>query len=100
MMEISRSRLDVLVEQIENLGGEAINADIVAGKYTMDGTLAAAMGIDMNEDFKNLREFENHPAVRHVNNLNNPGPSLFFFVAIPGLGLLADEIGFSPFNHG
>jgi len=98
MMEISRSRLDVLVEQIENLGGEAINADIVAGKYTMDGTLAAAMGIDMNEDFKNLREFENHPAVRHVNNLNNPGPSLFFFVAIPGLGLLADEIGFSPFN--
>ncbi|CAG5088168.1 Oidioi.mRNA.OKI2018_I69.PAR.g11760.t1.cds [Oikopleura dioica] len=91
MLEIIKDRLDILEEQIDGLEGEATDVGTIAGKFTMDGTLSAAMGIDMNEDLKDLKDFENHPAVRHFYNLMNPGPSMFFYVMIPGLGLLADE---------
>ena len=66
MLEIIKDRLDILEEQIDGLEGEATDVGTIAGKFTMDGTLSAAMGIDMNEDLKDLKDFEKHPAVRTV----------------------------------
>ena len=55
MLEIIKDRLDIIIEQIDDLDGEATDVGTIAGKFTMDGTLSAAMGIDMNEDLKDLK---------------------------------------------
>ena len=34
------------------------------GKYSMDSFMQMAMGINMNEELKDFRNFEDHPAVK------------------------------------
>ena len=78
------------MEQIRGLNGESIDSRIIGGKFAIDAFLTSALGVDMNEELENIREFENHPFVKHFMNILNPAAAIFLTVLIPGLGNVFD----------
>jgi len=91
MMSVTKSRLNVLCEQIKNLNGEKINVKGVTGKYTMDAFLAGAMGMEMELD--DIRDFTKSKEYTYFNDIFNPGPQVFLSVLIPHFGDLLDALG-------
>ena len=90
MMEVTKSRLDVLVQQIKDLNGESINPRTVSGKYTMDAFLAAAMGFQM--DLASIKDFNNSKELKYFTEILTPGPQIFLLFIFPGLGSLLDKL--------
>ena len=91
MMSVTKSRLDILCEQIKSLNGQKINAKGVTGKYTMDAFLAAAMGFELQLD--DIRDFTKSKEYQYFNDIFNPGAQVFLSFLIPGLGDLLDNLG-------
>ena len=89
-MSVTKARLDILCEQIRNLNGEKINVKGVTGKYTMDGFLAGAMGVDL--ELEDLREFTKSKEYMYFHEIFNPGAQIFLTVFIPGFGDLLDSL--------
>ncbi|CAG5105567.1 Oidioi.mRNA.OKI2018_I69.chr1.g2244.t1.cds [Oikopleura dioica] len=90
MMSVTKARLDILCDQIRNLNGEKINVKGVTGKYTMDGFLAGAMGVDL--ELEDLRDFTKSKEYMYFHEIFNPGAQIFLTVFIPGFGDLLDSL--------
>ena len=67
-------------------------------KFSIDTFLQTAMGVNMNEDLKDIRSFENLPMVKHILKLLNPDPIAFLPMLIPGLGAVLDFLGLKLFG--
>ena len=87
--------IDILTEQIRGLNGESIDSRIIGGKFAIDAFLTSALSVDMNKELENIREFENHPIVKHfLSILNGVGsPWIALTLLIPGLGNIFDYFG-------
>ena len=90
MMSVTKARLDILCDQIKKLNGEKINVKGVTGKYTMDGFLAGAMGVDL--ELEDLREFTKSKEYMYFHEIFNPGAQVFLTVLIPGFGDRLDSL--------
>ena len=95
MLDLAENAREQLINDLASLGNESISAKVnlnseksifcndkflilssfqkMMGKYSMDSFMQMAMGINMNEELKDFRNFEDHPAVKVSKNL------IFFF---------------------
>jgi len=84
--------LDELINQINGLNGEEIDAKTVGGKFSIDAFMQSALSVDMNKDLGSIKDFENHPFVSHFIKILNPSGLALLPIMIPGLGDLLDII--------
>ena len=86
MLDLAENAREQLINDLASLGNESISAKVnlnsdksifcndkflilfsfqkMMGKYSMDSFMQMAMGINMNEELKDFRNFEDHPAVK------------------------------------
>lgn len=66
MLSMSSAAQKQLVEDIASLKGESISAKTIMSKFAIDTFLQTAMGVNMNDELKDVRKFDSHPLVKHI----------------------------------